>query len=42
MVGITLNDLLLKVLQMQFQGNNLQSPILEIHFNNDKIISTNI
>ena len=34
MVGITLNDLLLKVLQMQFQGNNLQSPILENHFNN--------
>jgi hypothetical protein len=34
MVGITLNDLLLKVLHMQFQGNNIQSEILENKFNN--------
>ena len=34
MVGITLNDLLLKVLQMQFQGNNIQPKILENRFNN--------
>ena len=34
MVGITLNDLLLKVLQMQFQGNNIQPEILENKFNN--------
>ena len=34
MVGITLNDLLLKVLQMQFQGNNIQPKILENRFDN--------
>ena len=34
MVGITLNDLLLKVLQMQFQGNKIQKEFLENYFNN--------
>ncbi len=34
MVGLTLLDVLSKVINMQFQGNNLQPEILENNFNN--------
>ena len=34
MVGLTLLDVLSKVIHMQFQGNNLQPEILENNFNN--------